>query len=143
MGVKVTIWLPLLIVGIVAPIATSVGPSKEQLISRALKKKHPTFQPRFILDIGANVGYWTTGIRQVYPNAQVLMLEASPDKNDVLKKVTQELNSVEFKITVLSEKKNETVKFFQGGDTGNSMFQENTRYYERDVPVERSTSRPQ
>jgi FkbM family methyltransferase len=114
---------------------------KEVQLTNALRNKHHDFKPRFILDIGANVGAWTNGVHQIYPYAQILMLEATPNKDEVLKKVKESLGGqVEYNIAILSEKKDETVKFYQGGDTGNSMFKENTKFYDNDVGVDRITS---
>jgi FkbM family methyltransferase len=126
-----------------APISRAIlQGEKEVQLTNALRNKHHDFQPRFILDIGANVGAWTNGVHQIYPDAQILMLEATPNKDEVLKKVKESLGAgqVEYNIAILSEKKDETVKFYQGGDTGNSMFKENTKFYDKDVGVDRITS---
>jgi FkbM family methyltransferase len=127
--------------------AVSGGSSEFQLMSR-IKERHPDFVPRTIVDVGANRGDWTVGVRSVFPTANFFMLEASPDKDAVLKDVisshftNEDTNSgrAGYSIAVMSASANETIPFFQGGDTGNSMFRENTHYYENDTPVMRISS---
>ena len=47
------------------------------------------FQPKVILDIGANEGNWTRTAISVFPNAQFLMFEPIPAFADKLNRVCQ------------------------------------------------------
>ena len=45
------------------------------------------FRPKKIVDIGAYEGSWTQMIKEIFPEAEVLMIEAQKRKNDCLQKV--------------------------------------------------------
>ena len=118
-----------------------VGAKHDEAIAK-VQKKFPKFVPRAMLDIGANEGAWTREFHKRYPSTKILMLEASPQHNSSLTKVVTDLghDKAEFHINVLSGTAGETVEFFQGGNTGNSMFREATKFYANDKPVQRITS---
>lgn len=97
------------------------------------------FKPRTIVDVGANRGVWSTKARGLWPDARILMLEASDQHNETLHNVASKLKNAQYQIGVLSEKDGEEVDFFDGGDTGNSMFKEDTRFYVNDKPIKRVT----
>jgi len=121
------------------------GGAKEFTMIRDLQQKYADFVPRAIVDIGANVGMWSQGVHAIFPAAKMLLLEASPDKDTILRDLVAtrlggDKQQASYNIAVLSAHAHEKVQFFQGGDTGNSMFRENTKFYVNDKPVERSTS---
>ena len=106
---------------------------------------HKDYSPSAILDIGANRGEWSRQVHQKFPDAKFLMLEATPKHNVSLSKTVEDFggsSNAEYHIAVMSGKAGETVNFFQGeeSDTGNSMFQENTKFYANTQPIERITS---
>lgn len=37
------------------------------------------FDPKFVVDVGANCGHWTEMLKEVYPSAEVLLLEPQPE----------------------------------------------------------------
>jgi FkbM family methyltransferase len=77
---------------------------------------------------------------QIFPDVKLLLLEASPQHNETLAKVVEALwKNADYRIGVLSATAGDKVNFFQGGNTGNSMFRENTKHYEKDKSVERIT----
>lgn len=131
---------------VIRPTFAVMGGSNEYQLMDVIKKNHPDFVPRSIVDVGANKGDWTKGVKNVFPSSNFFMLEASPDKDGILQKVVAEtfpnngLNKAGYSIAVMSARANDTVEFFQGGDTGNSMFRENTIHYENQEPVIRTTS---
>jgi FkbM family methyltransferase len=110
-------------------------------------KTYPDFEPNAIVDIGANKGEWTKTAVRLFPNAKFLMIEASPMHNETLYNVTRDLQSkalqtnkkkqFDYEIAVLSDTDRKPVSFFQDGDTGNSMFQEKSHYYDGHVPITR------
>lgn len=105
-------------------------------LGQRLKRDYPEFELNAMVDIGANRGIWSTEMRKVYPSAKVLLLEASPQHEETLKKVVEEIGNADFKIAVMSAKDGEKVEFYQGGDTGNSMFKEQTKHYVNNKPVQ-------
>ena len=40
-----------------------------------------------VLDIGAFEGIWTQNFKNIYPDADVLMIEANEEKEEILKKI--------------------------------------------------------
>ena len=91
------------------------------LINR-IKQKNPDWTPNAIVDVGANKGDWSRGIRAIFPTAKLLLLEATPMHDTTLKAVVKDLGNAEYKIGVVSSRAGEIVAFYQGRNTGNSMF---------------------
>jgi FkbM family methyltransferase len=93
-----------------------------------------SFQPRTVLDIGAYEGHWSQGIKDVFPNCNVFMIEGDEDKYTHLNRT-----GLPFAIALLSDKEKE-VTFHKTNSlytTGNSIYRElsptfdhsNPRYY--------------
>jgi FkbM family methyltransferase len=79
--------------------------------------------------------------RTLFDDVKLLLLEGSPQHNATLAKVVTTLGKdADYRIGVLSETAGETVEYFQGKNTGNSMFRENSKHYVNDIPVKRITS---
>ena len=116
------------------------GGEKEVQLGERLKEHFADLVPRVIVDVGANRGDWSRGMRSLYPSSKLLLLEATEKHATSLSETINELGNAKFEIAVLSEEAGTKVKFYQGNDTGNSMFRENTRFYENDVPVDRITT---
>ena len=104
-----------------------------------LTTAYPEWKPRGIVDVGANVGGWTTGVQQLYyPGVKTFMVEASPKHTETLEKVKKQFApTVDFKITVLSENDGDSIEFYtqEGKGTGDSMFVENSKHYKDTKPV--------
>ena len=85
-------------------------------------KKQCDYNPQKILDVGANVGHWTQGMKKVFPSAKFVMIEGNEDHKSVLEK-----SGVPF-IILLVGSKTENITFykFEGTGTGNSIYRENT-----------------
>jgi FkbM family methyltransferase len=78
-----------------------------------------------VLDIGAYEGNWTKSFKEFYPNADVLMIEANTEKEEILKEVGN------YKIAVLGKIDDEEVDYYKcldGTPTGNGIYPENTEY---------------
>jgi len=78
-----------------------------------------------VLDIGAYEGNWTKTFKEFYPEADVLMIEANTEKEELLKSIGK------YKIAVLGKEDNEEVNYYKcldGVPTGNGIYQENTEY---------------
>ena len=78
-----------------------------------------------VLDIGAYEGQWSRLFTSIYPDANVLMIEANKEKEKTLKEIGN------YRIALLGEKDNETVDYYKcldGVPTGNGIYQENTEF---------------
>jgi FkbM family methyltransferase len=88
------------------------------------------FEPEYILDVGANIGDWSRVMKEIYPQAKVLMLEASPTCG-------KDLDTTGNKYAIsLVGKKNEIVEFYESPKgTGNSIYKEKTKYFTKVTPT--------
>lgn len=92
-----------------------------------LRDKH-NFTPTKILDIGAHVGDWYKTIKSIYPNSEVLSIEANPNCTTKLSRVNP--NSI---ISCLGKEEGTTQFYINPLDpycTGASMYKEQTEFYE-------------
>lgn len=88
--------------------------------------KHRGLRLDTVYDIGACVGLWTRHIRSILPAAKFVLFEANPAYRDTL---TQSgLGRV--CMGVLSNPGRTFVEFFNGTNTGDSYYRENTSVYE-------------
>lgn len=87
------------------------------------------FNPQAILDIGANVGDWSKKINKLFPSSYILMIEGNEDHQNSLLKT-----GFDFTISLIGDKEKE-VKYYttaHGDATGNSIFKENSKFYDKD-----------
>jgi FkbM family methyltransferase len=88
------------------------------------------FRPNGILDIGAYHGEWALTASQLFPESRVLMVEAQPDLEPILRAVASTNPArFDYRIALLGANTREAVDFYQiGGDvsTGSSIFEEQT-----------------
>ena len=103
-----------------------------------LRGQVPDFKPEAVVDIGANKGKYSAFVRRMFPETSILLLEADSKHEEKLKKFCVGKEGLEYQIAVLSSSV-ETVKWYGGGDTGNSFFRERSEIYDNDVPVEKTT----
>jgi len=78
-----------------------------------------------VLDIGAYEGHWSRLFTSIYPDANILMIEANKEKEKTLKEIGN------YRIALLGERDNETVDYYKcldGVPTGNGIYQENTEF---------------
>ena len=90
---------------------------------------------RKILDIGACNGSWTLQVKNIFPEADILMIEANTDKEQILK------TEGNYKIALLSSEENKEINYYKsvGSDaSGNSIYLENTKY--KFIPEKRITT---
>ncbi len=57
------------------------------------------FTPNFAVDVGAHRGHWTEMLKEVYPNAEVLMLEPQPELAGALDELCARLPGVRWVAT--------------------------------------------
>jgi len=78
-----------------------------------------------VLDIGAYEGQWSRLFTSIYPDANVLMIEANKEKEKTLKEIGN------YKIALLGGKDNEEVDYYKclnGVPIGNGIYPENTEH---------------
>ena len=83
--------------------------------------------PKTVVDVGANVGDFTTQIVSKFPTCQCMMIEANPYCEPFLKKSTQP-----YQIIALSDKEGYRELFVEKQNktgTGASIYKENTQWY--------------
>lgn len=69
------------------------------------------FEPKFAVDIGAYEGFWTRDFLEVFPNTQVLMIEAQKSKETILRRLSIALPGVEYHQALLSAEDGKTIHF--------------------------------
>ncbi len=105
-----------------------------------LKLKHELkFEPRTILDVGAQIGDFYRESKEVWPDSQIMMIEATQECEPYLKET-----GGNYLIAVLSDSK-KTIPFYKTKlaetNTGNSVYKELTSAYsdENLIVEERNT----
>jgi FkbM family methyltransferase len=109
------------------------------MIITALKKlKSFGFEPKNILDIGANKGKWTLEIKKkVFPKAEYTLIEAIDYEE--LKKVSSKNKNINFKNILLDELEHNVI-WYEKRNTGDSLYKENTGYFDDCEQIKRKTS---
>ncbi len=82
------------------------------------------FAPALIVDIGAYKGEWSTMARQVFPTAEILMLEAQEERIPDLDLAKKNLGGkIDYRISLLGAEHREDVIFnkYPNAPTGNSV----------------------
>ena len=88
------------------------------------------FEPKSILDIGANVGQFYNEIKNIFPNSYYYLIEGSESCEVVL-----ETFNVDYSICLLSDTEKEVDFYIRKNEprcTGNSIYRENTSFYDDD-----------
>ena len=76
--------------------------------------KRRGFAPARAVDCGAFEGDWASGFAQVFPNANVLMVEALREQEPVLRKLCDEFDGrLDYTIAVLGEEDGKEVAFYE------------------------------
>ena len=99
------------------------------MIVNALQKlKSFGFEPKNILDIGANKGKWTLEIKKkVFPKAEYTLIEAIDYEE--LDKLSDRHDNINYKNILLDEIEH-FVTWYEKRNTGDSLFKENTGYFD-------------
>lgn len=95
-----------------------------------LEKIKDYFEPKSILDIGANVGQFYKESMMVFPNAYYYLIEGNRSCEDVLRTL-----GVDYSITLLSDVAKQVDFYIRKNEprcTGNSIYRENTSFYDDD-----------
>ena len=84
------------------------------------------YRPRFVVDVGAYVGEWTTAFRTFFPDCRVLMVEPQEAKFDALQKVCEVNPGVRLASALLNDVEG-LVDFYEM-EQGSSMMAEMTAF---------------
>jgi len=94
--------------------------------------------PKTVIDIGANTGWFASCLGQVCPNVDITMIEANPNCEEKLSQV-----GYPYAIAALSNKAKEKVTFYinKNDDVccGASLYKEDTEFYKDCVEIEVET----
>jgi FkbM family methyltransferase len=97
-----------------------------------------TINPKTVIDVGANTGWFSSNLRQVCPNSDIIMLEANPYCEEQLSKIG---NS--YAIVALSNEANKKITFYINRDDlvccGASFYKEDTKFYDNCIEIELET----
>ena len=109
------------------------------MIVNALQKlKSFGFEPKNILDIGANKGKWSLEIKKkVFPKAEYTLIEAIDYEE--LEKLGIKYDNINYKNILLDEIEH-LVTWYEKRNTGDSLFKENTGYFDDCKEIIRSTT---
>ena len=109
------------------------------MIINALQKlKSFGFEPKNILDIGANKGKWSLEIKKkVFPKAEYTLIEAIDYEE--LEKLGIKYDNINYKNILLDEIEH-LVTWYEKRNTGDSLFKENTGYFDDCKEIKRSTT---
>ncbi|MGF1924653.1 MAG: FkbM family methyltransferase [Bacteroidia bacterium] len=83
------------------------------------------FDPKFILDIGAYEGNWAQDIHQVFPLAQIMMIEGQRSKKPILDLKSQSIPKSVVKIALLGAKEDEVE--FNMYESASSVYKEDNK----------------
>ena len=100
-------------------------------LNRLLLQKAKGFNPSKILDIGAHIGVFYENIKEIWPDADVLSIEANPYAEKTLAE-----KGIPYKIAALSKEVGKSVNFYISKEwilsSGNSIYKENTPSFSDD-----------
>ena len=108
------------------------------LITALKKLKSFGFDPKNILDIGANKGKWSIEVRKkVFPNAEYILIEAIDYEE--LKKISAKNHNISF-LNLLLYDVEHNVTWYEKRNTGDSIYKENTSYFKDCEEIEKKTT---
>jgi len=77
-------------------------------------KAESNFTPKKILDIGANIGFWTNTVKSIWPDAEYTCIEAGPKYEKHLKEIANK-----YHIAVLGDSNREVKMYLREIEKGN------------------------
>ena len=113
---------------------STMGQSYDGVVESLKVLRGCGFQPSSILDVGANMGYWTKSVKGVFPTANFFMVEGNSFHEDSLKKT-----GTPYSIALLGAHEGNVTfyRYPQKGvsATGNSVFMETTGVFSESMRV--------
>lgn len=96
--------------------------------------------PETIIDIGAYQGDWTRMVKEIFPTAKVLMVEAQESKKQILEFVCKSYKyDVFLETALLGDSEDKEVHFIEM-ETGSSVFEENNTYASKNKLTKKTTT---
>ncbi|ACL59735.1 FkbM family methyltransferase [Methylobacterium nodulans] len=131
-----------------ALVPGSLAPTPRAGVFEALARlRDRGFSPSGIIDAGAYDGHFARGLRRIFSEAHILMVDALAEKGPVLEAVCREIGNASHAIALLGDRETEAASFFVVDTearpdlvkTGSSKFRENADFpmEERRVPQRR------
>ncbi|TCD01899.1 FkbM family methyltransferase [Erythrobacteraceae bacterium CFH 75059] len=96
------------------------------------------YSPKSIIDVGAHEGEWTRLAKRVFPEAKVLMCEASEQKAANLESICRELPNTTYSIAPLASEGGKEVTFYLM-DNASSIMPENSNIPREEVRLTTKT----
>jgi FkbM family methyltransferase len=85
--------------------------------------------PKTVIDVGANTGWFALNLKEVCPNVDITMIEANPNCEEYLDQV-----GFSYAIVALSNETKDNAKFYLNKNdkicTGASLYKEDTKFYD-------------
>jgi FkbM family methyltransferase len=106
---------------------------------RNLRNQH--FCPSFVVDIGAYRGEWTRTAASIFPDAQILMVEANPEQTPYLIETVSALGGrAQYVQQLLGPEAKQSVTFYQlQTGTGSSVLEELTSFARKPITMPMDT----
>lgn len=94
------------------------------------------FAPTGILDVGAYEGHFSRGVRQIFGQARIVMVDALAEKGPVLADVCRKVGNADYVIALLGDREMDATSFFVVNTeshpglvkTGSSKYRENAAF---------------
>jgi FkbM family methyltransferase len=96
------------------------------------------FNPDLVIDVGALFGEWTENVRQIFPEANFIMVEPQVAQKPYLEGMTRKFSNVSVELTLVGDEEKEDVDFYIMG-SGSSIYQENTDCHREKVSLRMQT----
>lgn len=77
--------------------------------------KRMGFAPTYIVDVGANVGSWSSEVKRIYPTARFVLLDADPSNAEKLREVCSQSRDWEYHVALLGAEQRDSAVFYQMG----------------------------
>lgn len=85
------------------------------------------WNPRSCIDVGAYHGEWAKMFLSLFPESNILMIEAQEGKREILKEVISSKKILSYEIALLGANDGEEVAFIEM-ETGSSVYEESSPY---------------
>ena len=109
----------------------------DNTIERLILLKDGGYEPKKVLDIGANIGQFYKLFKSIYNNSDILSIDGNPNCEELLREVNPN-----YRIMLLGSKEEKNNFFINKENsicTGASMYKENTEYYDNCDVIELNT----
>lgn len=96
------------------------------------------FNPDLVIDVGALFGTWTENVRQIFPEANFIMIEPQIAQKQYLDVLTRKFNNISLELSLVGDEEKDEVEFYVMG-SGSSIYQENSDCHREKVSLKMET----